>query len=483
VLWIALHLPELALQVSHRGLLPDLPLAISDGATQRPLVIAANQPARQCGIMPGMAVAAAQALHAELIVQARDADKERAALHTVANWVLQFTPTVSLQQNNGVLLEVAASLRLFGGLAMLGKRLESGLHKLGFDISMSVAPTPLAAWLLARARVLNTSVRGCLQMADLPARLDPLPPALLDWPPAIMETLARLGVSTLGQCRRLPRDGLLRRFGTLLLDDLDCAYGLRADLRDTFTAPQHFFSRIELAAELDNLEWLKLPLEQLLCELEGFLRARLQGAQELIVRFQQGRAQHTEIRVTLLTPQCCADDFMLLMHEHLARLVLSAPVQAISLQVDRLLPYQPENHTLVADHAVQALAWLQLHERLAARLPPGALYQVALHDDHRPEHAWRKDRVADTNSDNDAPAVARPAWLLESPQHLPERLGHPHYHGRLTLLTEPERIEAGWWDQHNVSRDYYIARNPLGQLCWIYLDHMQTRWYLHGLFG
>src|SRR5690606_34176844 len=98
MLWIALYLPNLALQVSHRGLLPDLPLAISDGASQRPLVIAANGPAQACGIKVAMPVSAARALAAELTVLEQDAGKEEAALHALAGWAGQFTPTVVLDK-------------------------------------------------------------------------------------------------------------------------------------------------------------------------------------------------------------------------------------------------------------------------------------------------------------------------------------------------------------------------------------------------
>ena len=33
------------------------------------------------------------------------------------------------------------------------------------------------------------------------------------------------------------------------------------------------------------------------------------------------------------------------------------------------------------------------------------------------------------------------------------------------------------------SRDYYIAKRGNGQLLWIFYDRVQSRWFLHGLFG
>jgi len=268
MLWIALFLPELPLQVSHRGLLPDLPLVVSDGGQQRPVVLAANGPAQAAGITPGMAVAAAQALVHELVVQPRDLAREHAAIHSLACWAMQFTPTVTLEPS-GVLLEVQASLRLFGGLPLLWKQLAAGTRMLGFQVAMSWAPVPLAAWLLANARAADSTVRGCVEAAGLANSLDRLPVGLVGWQPDIVSALLRLGVASIGQCRRLPRDGLIRRFGPIPVHDLDRAFGHLPDPRVSFIPPQWFYSKIELAAELDNLEWVKLPIGQLLVELEG----------------------------------------------------------------------------------------------------------------------------------------------------------------------------------------------------------------------
>ena len=57
----------------------------------------------------------------------------------------------------------------------------------------------------------------------------------------------------------------------------------------------------------------------------------------------------------------------------------------------------------------------------------------------------------------------------------------------LKLLAGPERIEAGWWDDALMARDYFIAENELGQLLWIYREPdpvtHNSRWYLQGFFG
>ncbi len=480
MLWIALYLPELALQVSHRGWLPDLPLLISDGALQRPVVIAANSPAQSCGIKPGMPVSAARALASEVVVLEHDPAKEQAALHALAGWAGQFTPTVVVDQE-GVLLEVAPSLRLFGGLMKLGQRIQEGAAQLGFHTVASMAPTPLAAMWLAKARVRNASLRGCRKLRDLPEKLDTLPVALMDWPQETINTLDSLGITTLGQCRMLPRDGLIRRFGLPLIDEMDRAYGEQTDPRHCFTLPPVFFSRLELASETCEIEAIRQVAVLLLQELEGYLRARKQGAMQLLLKLEQGRDQTQEVLISFSLPHCDATECMSLFSSQMERVTLEAPVRAMALQVERFASFAESTKSLLPGSEINVLAWQQLNEQLAARLPAGSLYRLTLHDDHRPEYAWSRDGVP--ASAWMVPDLPRPTWLLQHPRSLSVWSGQPQFEGMLTLLTGAERIEAGWWDDRPVSRDYYIARNPQGQLCWIYQDHHEQQWYLHGFFA
>ena len=72
---------------------------------------------------------------------------------------------------------------------------------------------------------------------------------------------------------------------------------------------------------------------------------------------------------------------------------------------------------------------------------------------------------------------ARPLWLLQQPVAIETSKGS------LTLVSGPERIESGWWDELDVARDYYTAKNGDGQRLWIFRDRRTRSWFLHGLFG
>ena len=50
------------------------------------------------------------------------------------------------------------------------------------------------------------------------------------------------------------------------------------------------------------------------------------------------------------------------------------------------------------------------------------------------------------------------------------RREHPRYEGRLEFEEGPERIESGWWDGHDVRRDYYVARTAGGVRLWVFRE-------------
>lgn len=68
-------------------------------------------------------------------------------------------PRISLA-GDSLLLEVAASLRLFGGLDNIAAAVAHGIGELGFRPMLAAAPTPTAAHWLAR----------CLRGGTLPRR-------------------------------------------------------------------------------------------------------------------------------------------------------------------------------------------------------------------------------------------------------------------------------------------------------------------------
>lgn len=500
MLWLALELPSLPLQIVERAGVARDALVIAEGPGQRPVVACANAAAQSAGVREGQAVAAAKALAGNLRVVPRDRDAEKETLERLAAWAGQFTPMVAVEAQ-GIVLEVESSVRLFGGHARLAAAVRQGLRELGFRGLLGVAPTPLAARLFARAGAQGLRARGCLHPAQLETRLAELPLFLLDWPQRTLERLADLGILRVRDALALPAEGLARRFGPEIVDCLARLVGRIVDPREPYVPAPRFRSRIELPCEVDGVEALAFALHRMLVEFEGALRGRGAGAQRIVLTLEHGREARTQVALEFASPEREAQFILAIAREKLARTALPGPTIALRLAADALLERAPRDTSWLPGERERALDRERLVERLAARLGRDRVYGIALADDHRPERDWKKSEnrgqatffkvrnsKAARNSPHEkcglSPVSPRPVWLLKRPQRLIVQQGMPTLQGPLEIASGPERIESGWWDGDEVRRDYYVASNALGEAFWIFREHRDpSAWYLHGVFA
>jgi protein ImuB len=479
VQWIALHLPHLPLEALTRSLATPEPQAIV--ADRRVLVC--DDKARARGAQPGMAVSAARALAHDLVVRPRDPAGETEALLGLAGWAAQFTPAVALEHPNGLALEIAGSLRLFGGAGRILAALREGCARMGFTAIAASAPTVRGARWLASAGV----ERVIEDAGQLAAVLASLPVGVVVREADTLEALGAIGARTVGDLLALPRDGLARRFGRALLDEIDRALGRAPDPRAFYVPPTRFHARLELPAEVTQAESLLFAAQRLFVQLVGFLAARAGAAQRLELRLFHRETRMTAVPLGLVAPSRDARHFTLLARERLAQIALPEPVRALALAVDEVVPLAAETIALFDDGYDRPEDWAKLVERLRARLGAASVHGIAVADEHRPEHAWgeRDPALTRERGREEAGKVGlRPFWLLHEPRPLEEVDAVPHYGGRLRLLAGPERIESGWWDGGDATRDYFVARTRSDALVWVYRSRSGPGgWFLHGLFA
>ncbi|MEO1767086.1 Y-family DNA polymerase [Thiobacter aerophilum] len=475
MLWLALHLTWLPLEVFTRGLERCGPVLVAETGS-RAQVLMASRAAEKLGIRPGMPVEAARALGQELLVCRRDPRREAAALAGLAAWAGQFTPHVSLE-SDGLLLEIAGSRKLFGGAEKLRERVAREVRALGYHARCAVAPTPRAATWLARAG----SCSVILDPTQLAQALAPLPLQLVEAAQPHADLLMALGVTTLGDCLALPRGGMEQRFGAAFLKELDMALGQRPDPRPWFTPPPRFLSRLELPAEVQETHALLFAARRLLSELEGFLRGREAGVEQFQLDLLHGDAPPTRVTVGLVTARRDVRHLLDLLRERLERLSLAQPVRELVLRAAHILPCQPRNLELFPTAESEAEHVTALIERLRARLGDGMVHSLECVADHRPERAMK---AGEPGAAHQMGAPSRPLWLLPRPRPLACREGRPYLGAPLRIEAGPERIETGWWDGRPVARDYFVAEAVGGPRYWVYREAAEVeKWFLHGIFA
>jgi protein ImuB len=491
-LWFCICLPNLPLEACRPGDDTNA-LAIVEEQHGIHRVLQADTAAEARGIMAGQSANAALALLPTLHLVERSPVRELKVQEALATWLERFSSFVSIADKNVLLLEVAGSLRLFGGLPSLRQQLSSGLRTQGFMAALAIAPTPLAATWLARA-----GRRACIRATEnVSPALRQLPLSCLDWPPGLCTTLTGMGVTTVGDCLRLPREGFARRFGPQHLLELDRALGHLPDPRDSWRAPERFCADYEMTEEQTDCTLLLNICRELLLSHERFLLTRQLGTQALCFSFFHLKTSATEVRLNSVCADRSATRWLDLLSIRFENVQLPEPVIAVRLRSGLSQALQAETGRLRFDgtakqqHGRRSIA--QLAERLIARIGAGAVNSMMRVAEHRPEYAWRAqspmaesltthDNFADDLNDDHG---KRPLWMLSEPALLRVNEGYPFYKGhRLAFLGGPERLETGWWDAGSISRDYYTAVNAAGMRLWVFRNRQsKPDWYLHGIFG
>jgi len=425
----------------------------------------------------------------------------------LAHIALQFTPLVTIEAPDLLLLDVRASLQLFGGIETLLNRLRSEYVLAGVStLQLATAPTPSAAALLARAK--RERPPHAQTAAQCQAQIRQLPVSSLSPAPAHQALLQTLGIHTLGDLAMLPRAAVTRRLGRELLNQLDRTLARVPDLRTPYQPAPVFNARLELWGAIEAAPILLFAARRLLGQLAGWLNAGRLGTRHITLSAEHDDLTPTPIEVKLATPSRDPDRLASLLREQLNRLQLPQAAQALRLHCNDATPLADTNGELFATLVPEQEGLGRLLERLHARLGPSGLWRVRCQADHRPEAAYCIEWIEELPKPSPPPGATeasssrpiglpRPLWLLKQPLALAERNTRPFWHGPLALVAGPERIETGWWDGNLVERDYFVAQNESAELVWIFRSRTgrdegelqssqvpaRSIWYLHGFFG
>jgi protein ImuB len=350
---------------------------------------------------------------------------------------------------------------------------------------------------------LRLKLRGESCPAEVP---DGLPLDVLTAASEHVPILERIGCTTWGQVRALPRGGLSRRFGAALLGALDCAWGQQPEIFPWLELPESFDLKFELPALATCAPELMWSAQRLLSQMQVWLQARHRGVLALELEWTLDLRRlngkrlppHETLQIRTAQPTQDISHLRRLVGEHLARASLSAPANHLRLRSLETVPWGGISKSLLPEDNVKGEPLHQLVERLSVRLGEGNVVVPQMQADHRPERMqqWVPARLEQSaqpampNAD-----VLYPTWLLTAPQPLEVRNSIPHYGGPLKRLTRQYRVETGWWEgKAPALRDYFIARSEEAGLLWIYRERPlrltqvldapgEFRWYLQGLYA
>jgi protein ImuB len=307
-------------------------------------------------------------------------------------------------------------------------------------------------------------------------------------PSPIIETLAELGVQTIGQLRALPRGSLASRFGASVANRLDQALGQLPELIVPIRPLEAAQAEWTFDEPATDRRLLELSLYRLIEQIVGILRERQLGVQQLTCSID-------EISFTVGTtgPTTAVPHLWELVRLHLERVALPCEATRIEVRAKLTARRTEQQQQIIPDDRTDQRELRLLLDRLGGRLGHGALLRPSLVSDVMPEFACRFDSIFNKATDEKPPnplGLFRPVRMY--PQPIPIDVDSRGPDGppiRFQWKTEdhtiqypwgPERIASGWWRGEQIRRDYYRVETTTGG--WFWLFRMEGAWFLHGIF-
>jgi len=489
------------------GLAPETPLAFTEKVKSALRLTAVDQAARSLGLELGTTLADARARVPELQAVERDEEGDRAWLERIADGCIRYTPMVTLDLPQGLILDVTGCTHLFGGEAGLVADVEARMAALRMTLRLAFASTPAAAHALARYRAL--AVKGEA------AAIRKLPVAALELEAEATQGLLRAGLKTIGDMAARPMAGLAVRFGG------EAVTALRHLLGEISRPIKPRIPLVPILAErrfAEPVARTDYALE-VLGELAAEAARQLEQVQAGGRRFEAAffRSDGLVRPLIVETSQPTRDPALVirLFGERIEG--LSDPIDPgfgfdlIRLSVPVVEPLAAAQLRLEGGAARDAEV-AALIDRLSTRLGRERVRRLAPVDTHIPEQM----QLALPAVEAGAPAAAWPASVSGEPPMRPLHLfdppqpieviaevpdGPPHrfrwrraFH-EVKRFEGPERIAGEWWkrrdgavDRPGLARDYYRVEDARGRRFWIfrhglYEEKPDPKWYLHGLFA
>ena len=498
------------------------------GRTHRGAVIhALNAAARAAGLSRGQTQADARAILPALECRPADPDADERALRALAVWAERWSPSVTVDASpdglEGLFMDVTGAAHLFGGEAGLLEQVERRMGQAGVRARAAIAPTPGAAWAVARhgSAARNARVVAGPALRDV---LSGLPVEALRIDAATLKQARRFGLYRIGDLYPMPRSGLARRFrevdGAGLVRRLDQALGLAAEAMDPTRPPPRYRAWEAYAEPLGDTAGVEGRAPGLMADLAAALEKDGQGARALTLTGFRTDGQTRGLSIRLGTPGRDAGIWMRLFRERgFERIDLGFGIDALMLSADLTEPMTARQISTEDEAAARhAESLAALIDRLSARLGEAAIQIAEPNGSWLPERAerWRPAlgaRPVPVKNDS-GDRRARPILMLDPPEpievvaELPDRppaqFTWRRVARRVTRADGPERLSPEWWrsasdgagplQRQPRTRDYYRIEDDQGLRYWLFREGLYGReyagaaeerapsWWMHGMF-
>ena len=445
-----------------------------------------------------------------------DPQHDDKALRALAVWAIRFSPLVTPDPPDGLLLDITGCQRLFRGERRLMYQLDQSVARLGFGTRVATAPTFGCAWAAAR---FGPYARTLVPAKHVRDTLAALPVQALRLEPDTIAALDEVGIDHVAHLLQLPRRQLSARFGSELLLRLDQAMGEAIETLDPVRPVAPPSVERVFPGPVKQIEAVEQTVRELLSELVAELQQRESGIRRLDVMMERIDTHAERFTVTLSHPSRQAEHLWKLLRPRTEKVNLGYGVERIELSAPRVGPLPHTQSAPWADEDTPGApgtpntsdtmsAAGELIDVLSNRLGSQRVLGVDVQATHIPERTfdYHPAVVESAGQRHHAPPAVvdadRPSRLLDRPEPIhviattpdgpPSWLRWGRHERHILHALGPERISPEWWRQHvpdasdsvpSPTRDYFKIGDDTGQWLWVFHELETGRWFLHGLWA
>jgi protein ImuB len=486
-----------------RELLRRSPMAVLDGPSNLPKVVAVNDAARDVGIEAGMTKLQVKTCGG-VVLRKRSPDQEDAAQAALLECAGGFSPRVESTCSGTVILDLAGTEKLFGSPETAACKIMVSARQVGLHLRIAIAANPDTAMYAARGFAGITVIPAGEEARVLAS----LPVGLLPTSAEVLEVFEGWGIHTFKSLAALPPIALTERLQQPGLALQKLAQGRTSRPLKPVEPIPDFVGEHEFEDPIETLEFLAFDLNRVLKEIcdrlvgQSLATNELRLTLDLEVRQIHNGKEGEQYKHHWKLPVPTQDRNMLftLLRLDLERNTFSAPIKKLTIEAvpvkprmaqgNLFAPPSPEAEKLEITLArIRGVVGSLDAEGISCVGSPQTL------DTHKPgafavqsfssatEHRDRSDVVPTL-----ALRIFRPA--LETSVELTGEA--PHFvrlwkkHRRVLAASGPWCSSGKWWNETSAwaREEWDVALKTFEGVvyCRVYLDRIRKRWFVEGVF-
>lgn len=474
--------------------LKGLPFVLAAPVKNKIIITASSVAAEQEGAFAGMAVADARAAVPELLAIDDTPGQAAKLLRLIGLGCIRYTPIVSLDLPDGLMLDISGCAHLWGGEREYLKEIVLKLRAAGFDARAAIADTPGTAWAVARFAQKRPIIASGAQATAIAG----LPPAALRLEPEVLERLTKLGFRSIGPLLTIPPQTLRRRFGTGLLLRMDQALSRTEEYLEALVPPIPYTERLPCLEPIRMAPGIEIAIEKLLEMLCLRLQAEGLGVRKAILKCHRIDGRKVQVGITTTKGSHSVSHLMRLFKLQIDKIEPALGIELFVLEAPRVEEMEAVQEQLWAEaKGLADTALAELLDRIAGKVGAQAIQRFLPAEHHWPERSVKLAGSLTEQPETAWPELPRPIRLLQSPEvievmalvpdHPPKLFVHKGKRHTIAKADGPERIGREWWQDNGEHRDYYVVEDSEGCRYWLFrsghYDGGDAQWYLHGYFA